>query len=355
MSRRGYLDWLRGIAVLIMIEAHTLDSWTRVADRSSTYGWAMVLAGYGAPFFMFLAGISLSLGAGSRQRRGLSDDEVAAKARLRGAQILGLAFLFRAQSWLVSGGPVGNLLKVDILNVMGLSLVAAALIWGWGRSRLSRAGVLVLAAVACAMATPAVRTTALLDSWPDALVAYLRSVPGRTTFTLFPWAGFLLAGGAIGIWLDSVKSADDERRVTLILGGLGLVLAFGGYAASYLPTIYAHSEYWTSSPTYFFVRVGVLTLALPVAYFWNTAWSGRSPLQELGRSSLFVYWVHVELVYGVITTGLHRALTFEASVIGFVLFSGLMFMLVRAKNRVIARWRGAGDVSAGRLSAVGHG
>lgn len=26
--RRGYLDWLRGIAVLIMIQAHVIDSWT---------------------------------------------------------------------------------------------------------------------------------------------------------------------------------------------------------------------------------------------------------------------------------------------------------------------------------------
>ena len=30
MNRRGYIDWLRGISVLIMIEAHTLDAWTRL-------------------------------------------------------------------------------------------------------------------------------------------------------------------------------------------------------------------------------------------------------------------------------------------------------------------------------------
>ena len=29
MNRRTYIDWLRGLAVVIMIEAHTLDSWTR--------------------------------------------------------------------------------------------------------------------------------------------------------------------------------------------------------------------------------------------------------------------------------------------------------------------------------------
>ena len=54
MTRRPYLDWLRGIAVLIMIEGHTLDSWTRTADRQSPwYQWAIVVAGYGAPIFLF--------------------------------------------------------------------------------------------------------------------------------------------------------------------------------------------------------------------------------------------------------------------------------------------------------------
>ena len=91
-------------------------------------------------------------------------------------------------------------------------------------------------------------------------------MPGRTTFTLFPWAGFLLGGAAVGIWLDSVQSAADERRTTLLVGVLGLAIGFGGYAAAYLPSIYTQSEFWTSSPTYFFVRLGVLLLTVPVAF-----------------------------------------------------------------------------------------
>ena len=48
MTRRGYLDWLRGVSVLIMIEAHTLDAWTRLdARHNGAYGWAMILGGFG--------------------------------------------------------------------------------------------------------------------------------------------------------------------------------------------------------------------------------------------------------------------------------------------------------------------
>ena len=118
MNRRGYIDWLRGLSVLIMIEAHTLDAWTRLADRhNAVYAWAMIIAGFAAPSFLFLAGVSLALAAGSRLRRGKTADEATALAIRRSWQIFGLAFLFRLQSWIISGGdPTQVLLKVDILG-----------------------------------------------------------------------------------------------------------------------------------------------------------------------------------------------------------------------------------------------
>jgi len=48
--------------VLIMIEAHTLDAWTRIDERGhGAYGWAMVIGGFGAPTFLFLAGLAIAL------------------------------------------------------------------------------------------------------------------------------------------------------------------------------------------------------------------------------------------------------------------------------------------------------
>jgi uncharacterized membrane protein len=335
VNRREYLDWLRGVAVLIMIEAHTLDSWTRVADRTrSDYGWAIVLGGFGAPVFLFLAGIALTLAAGSRLRRGLGQAEVAARARRRAWQIFGLAFLFRLQSWVISGGGLTALLKVDILNVMGISMVGAAALWGVGRRNTKRAVLLLLATVAVAMLTPVIRVTPLLDSVPGPIEWYFRPYPGRTTFTLFPWAGFLLAGGAVGIWLDAAQSPQDERRVNQWLAVIGPLLALGGYAASFLPPIYTTTSFWTSSPTFFFLRLGILVTALPIAYAWNAIWTGRSPLREFGAASLFVYWIHVEMVYGILTIPIHRRLTFGEALVAFALFSLLMFGLVRLKNRL---------------------
>jgi uncharacterized membrane protein len=45
--------------VLIMVEAHVLDAWTDPADRARPlFGYAMMLAGFGARLFLFLAGVA---------------------------------------------------------------------------------------------------------------------------------------------------------------------------------------------------------------------------------------------------------------------------------------------------------
>ena len=334
MSRRGYLDWLRGIAVLIMIEAHTLDAWTRLDERGSAYRWLMVVGGFGAPIFLFLAGVALALAAGSRLRRAVAADQVTVMARRRGWKILGLAFLFRLQSWVISGGAWDRaLLKVDILNIMGVAMLAGAVLWGAGRSRWSRALLLAAAATAVAMVTPLVRATPLLDGLPDPLEWYLRPAPGRTTFTLLPWGGFLLAGAAVGVWLDAARTSRDERRIVVGLAAIGPAIALAGYAASLLPPIYAASDFWTSSPTFFFLRLGILIATIPIAYAWNALFTGRSPLREFGLASLFVYWIHVEMAYGVVSTPLHRSLTFPQALVAFALFSVFLFGLVKLKER----------------------
>ncbi len=338
MNRRGYIDWLRGIAVLIMIEAHILDAWTRVDARSGTaYRLAIAIGGFGAPTFLFLAGIAMALAAGRRRNGTATPAKIAARARSRGWQILGLALLFRLQSWLISGGePSRTLMKVDILNVMGVAMLLASALGGFGRARWTRALTYSCSAVALAMLTPIVFSTHVIDFLPDQLEWYLRPGSGVTTFAVFPWAGFLLAGGAVGIWLEAAGTDREERRVILGLAVLGPLVALGGYAASLLPPIYAQTEFWTSSPTFFFVRLGVLISALPIAHAWNALVPGRSPLREFGIASLFVYWIHVEMVYGVVSLPLHRQLPLDIALTACAGFSLFLFGLVKLRDRLVS-------------------
>ena len=129
VGRRGDLDWLRGVAVLIMIEAHVFDSWMSVAAKAAPiYRYLVILAGIGAPLFLVLAGVGVALSASAKARRSGDPAAAARTVRRRGWKIFALAFLFRLQSYVLSrGSDMEDLLKVDILNILGLGVVGAAL------------------------------------------------------------------------------------------------------------------------------------------------------------------------------------------------------------------------------------
>jgi uncharacterized membrane protein len=340
--RHAYLDWVRGVAVLIMIAAHVLDAWTSPAERARpAFGYAMILGGFGAPLFLFLAGAAVALSGESKFRK--TGDFAASwwAVQKRGWQIFGLAFLFRLQSYILSGGfSALSLLKVDILNVMGPAIAVAALTGRLARNKAARGVLFAAAAVAICLASPVVRVTPLLAWLPDPVEWYLRPSPGRTNFTLFPWAGFVFAGAAVGEVIDGLRSAGRARRLQLMLAVAGGLLVWGAHQASYHSPLHPQSQYWTTSLSFFFLRVGLLVLLLPLGYLCEHApdrrkFSDWSPLEELGRSSLFVYWIHVEMVYGFFSRPIRRALSFEGALAAYVLFTIFLLGVVRMKNWIV--------------------
>jgi fucose 4-O-acetylase-like acetyltransferase len=120
---------------------------------------------------------------------------------------------------------------------------------------------------------------------------------------------------------------------------LGMGLAVAGFAASYGPSPYENSQFWTSSPSFFFLRTGLLVALIGAAYLWERRPWRRlrvSPLEYLGRSSLFVYWIHVELIYGLMVRPLHKSVSFPAAAGAILPFAALMFLSVLLKERVVA-------------------
>lgn len=324
-----------------MIQAHLLDSWTRVDARGTwSFAWAMIVAGFGAPMFLFLAGTSVALSAGSKWRRS-GDVRAAARAVMRrGGWIFFLAFVFRVQAWILGWGSPRTLLKVDILNIMGPSIAATAAVWGAFSSTRARCLAWGAAALAIALVTPVVRSTPAFDALPNPIEAYLRPIPGLSNFFLFPWSGFVFAGAIAGVLLDKARAPEEESRLNVRLFAAGACVSVGAYAASFLPTSYVQSEYWSTSPAFFLLRTGVLITLIPAAYVWQKAVvrSSWSPIQQLGRTSLFIYWIHVEMVYGLISLPIHKTLTHAQAWAAYAAFAVFMLLCSLAKDRVV-RWK----------------
>jgi uncharacterized membrane protein len=333
------------MAVLIMIQAHTADAWTRMADRSSqAYGYLLVLGGFAAPLFLWLAGLGLVLSAERTQTKTGRRSAGAEAVARRGAEIFILAFLFRIQAFILSPGsaPV-TLFRVDILNVMGPAMAVAGLVWAIGRNRRGAAVACSLVAIALAMVTPLIRQATWVEFLPTWTQWYLRPSGDHTTFTLLPWAGFVFAGSAYGALLAQANDARAERVMvgSLTLAG-AVVLALGLLTAS-RPSIYAVSNFWTSSPTYFAVRIGVLMVSLGVLFAIRPldAWLSQplAILEKFGRNSLFVYWIHVELVYGYTTWIIHHRLPLWGTGVAYTLFCTAMFCAILLRDRVVTWWR----------------
>src|SRR6185312_10594127 len=208
MKRYPFLDWMRGLAVLVMIQCHTFNSFTRMDEREGgIYVLTQFVGGMAAPLFLFMAGMTTGFQMESLERREPSGRRRWRTALRRGGYILGIAFLFRFTNWLFSmpHASATEITRVDILNCMGVGLgvlAVAAVFPGVARVRFA-----LLAGVAIMAASPPV---ANLD-WsgaPELLRDYIAPTANRGHFPFFPWAGYLAFGLALG---TMVKRSAAER------------------------------------------------------------------------------------------------------------------------------------------------
>lgn len=326
-----------------MVLVHVADSWTRDADRDrAVFHWTMFAGGVAGAAFLFMAGVGTALSGDARVRGGASRAAALLALARRGAVIFGLAFVFRAQALFLGWGAPVTFLTVDILNVMGLALVTAALLWGAASTTTGRVLAAGAATLAVAMIAPIVWTAAWVDALPAPLQWYWRPTRGHSNFTLVPWSAFVFAGVGTGAALAAARHADAERRLQFVLAGVAVAVGVTAWWASYQPSIYppGRATFWGASPAFFFLRLAIVMALLPLAWSLRRVLPGAiaSPLATLGAASLFAYWVHVELVYGGIAIPLKRRIPFELCLIAALAIAvGLARLAPRTRRWVAAR------------------
>src|SRR6201990_2467932 len=124
VRRLAYIDWMRGLACVLMFQTHCYDSWMspEAKKSSSLIAWSRLGGTLPAPLFIFLAGVSVALVTERLRGKGVARNAIARQTILRGAEIYGLGLLFRVQEFALAGGhaPWTDLLRVDVLNILGL-------------------------------------------------------------------------------------------------------------------------------------------------------------------------------------------------------------------------------------------
>ena len=349
-ERFTYIDWLRGFACLLMFEVHSYDSWLNAPARETRFfKWSQLSGTLPAPLFLFLAGVSFALVTDKLRRRGVPPNEIARKTILRGAEILALGYGFRLQEYLLGlpWAPWTDLLRVDILNTIGFSMILMGVLCWFARTRAANLALALAATAAIALATPPLYTT-LRPSWlPWFLESYINGVhtlktPQAWLFPVFPWAAFAFAGLALGFFLFDDWAIQNQATTVALLGALGISLYYFSMWLDARPVqLFAVYDYWHTSPNFFVARLGILLLLFPLAYAWCRAVVSRipfSPLAQMGQTSLLVYWVHIEFVYGRFSILQKGAQSIPMATLGLLVITAAMVLLSVARTR----WKGNG-------------
>jgi len=376
-SRLAYIDWLRGLACLLMFQTHCYDAWLGGAARNSTFFmWSQLGGTFPAPLFLFLAGVSFAIVTDKLLQKGFSAGQIATTTIRRGAEILGLGLLFRIQEFAISLGwaPWSDLFRVDILNTIGLSMMLmGAVCWltlviieprlspgrpqpalslpkgpggaGEGtRPYASLVAAALLLCVAISAFAPLLWTTWRPRFLPWPIETYVNGVhnlgvPQAWLFPIFPWTAFAFAGLAFGFLLTSDSAKRLGAHVFLLAGGAGIVLIYGTKFLDARPwQVYPVYDFWHTSPSFFAIRLGLLLLLLVFAFVW-CRWGpgqwGFSPMIQLGKTSLLVYWVHIEFVYGRFSILPRRSESIggASAGLGIIFLSMLALSVIRTKTK----------------------
>ncbi len=370
---------MRGLACILMFQTHCYNSWLSPdAKRSGLYAWSQLGGTLPAPLFIFLAGISFALVTEKLRDRGTERGAIAKQTILRGAEIFGLGILFRIQEYILGIGvaPWTDLFRVDVLNMLGVSMMLmGVLCWLTGvvagnkknspqSAQNSQSGSEILSRMrvwsivaAIAVATGVALATPLIwnrrfTMMPWELETYFNGVhtfgaPQPWLFPMFPWVAFAFAGLAVGFFLFSDFAKQRQSAAFLALGGAGIAACLLSIALDLSPIhLYNSSiyDYWHTSPNFLLMRCGILLIILSLCYAW-CRWGfgerGFSPIIQLGQTSLLVYWVHIEFVYGRLSilpkgnSGIALATLGLATI--FVAMLGLSIWRTRWKKRTVQR------------------
>jgi uncharacterized membrane protein len=326
-SRLLWLDGFRGMAVLLMIQTHVVNTFLARNLRDPVwFGWLDYINGIVAPSFLFIAGFAVGLG----MRAGPGKPVAFGRKARRLLEILALGYalhfpfteLFHGrweQAWLVGT-------QVDVLPCIAVAL-AVLLGVQWFAQRFTKStGEWVWTGMLAALIGMSVIGAQWMQSWKDGpapLVAYANQTTG-SLFPLLPWAAFVFAGA----WRGSTRGSREPAqgvgwRFPLLWLGLGCAAAWWR----------GHSVFSPLAPAFFVERLAWVLLAAEAcqaAPFWN----GRYWVRLAGRESLWMYAGHLVVISAFTSAGIPEAsLDFPSLGMMFLVVLAIAFAIALGKER----------------------
>ncbi len=339
-TRYGFIDLLRGFALVMMIETHIVNAYLPVVLRkgSAFFFWLSFVNGLVAPGFLFAAGFSVVLQSNSQWDNWLHFRPPFWRQMRRLGFICLVAYFnhlegFKWSRYLRNWGDRtmwAKTLQVDVLQCIVVSLlVVHLLILVLRRKNLLAWGTCLLAGCV-AFVTPWIWSLDFRGRLPLSLALFLNP-HGISLFPIFPWICFVLAGSCASCFF--LKSV-ELRKIPEFMRGiaiLGVLMIAAGLMLRHAPyTLPGYANFYTTSPLYIMIRIGCILLISVLLYSLETGmqWVPR-PIQLAGQESLLVYGVHIWLIFAFLRgKRMGPILGLETGYLGCLLLSAAITLLM---------------------------
>lgn len=308
--RYKFIDYLRGWALLVMIEVHVFNS--MLIPSIKTQQWFYILNfinGLVAPSFLFISGFAFIISS----KRNLDELRSFGKTfwKKMGRIILifaagySLHFPFRSV-FILHHKPLDSewlmFYNVDILQCIAVGLLvlfAARLLIK--SDKFYDYFILILGLIIIFI-SPVIWQINFSDRLPLFFAAYFNTNVG-SLFPLFPWLGFMFLGATACKYFLDFREKGLEKKYIYYITMIGILFLLIGHFIP-LDFISPDTRYRNPNPLFLFLRVGYVLLLLVVCWFYaEFRRPEKSFVLDVSRESLFVYWLHLVLIYGMFWNG----------------------------------------------------
>jgi len=291
-----------------MVQGHTIHVLLSQDLRTTelpVYAIWYFMRGMTAPIFMFSAG-TVFIYLFRSVKKPFNQNYRVKKGIKRAALLIFLGYMLRYPTWTifdfskVSDESIRSFFAVDVLQLIGFSLLILLLILlVTEKLKLNYTGAFIVTATFFLLSSPFIENINWSDFLPLPLAAYFYSGLD-SSFPLFPWAGYVIAGGVLGNYLAENPMVFKTSRFSLlfaIFGGAFFLVAM--FSELLLQEFQIQIRNPQTTPHVIFFRVGFVFMLTSLVSFISIRIE-KIPyfLILVGRNTLLIYIVHLIILYG---------------------------------------------------------
>jgi uncharacterized membrane protein len=332
LGRLHHIDSLRAYAILMMLQGHFIDMLIDPAYRVGghpLYETWLFCKGFTAPIFFTVTGLVLIYLIFRKEDTEYRDDKIR-KAFKRGLYLIFWGYLLRANFFGMMAGQIyREFWKIDVLHCIGIGMLTLSGLY-WLCKKMPPAvfkASLLFSSIVIFLLEP-IYMSFNYEGLPLGISNYLTRENG-SIFTPFPWVGYTLIGGFLGlVYVKNIhRQFGGLKILPIVLATLGFFLM---QKSSWLFMQFHHASdlmvfKQVAYNNYLFIRLGHVLLFISGFIVLEKMLSRLNLFNEIGRSTLNIYILHFIVLYGSwfglgLSTFFAKSLTPLNAILGALLF-----------------------------------